>query len=161
MKLEDQVCHLLQAKRLHELGIKQDSIFYHTQERTPSNPNMSLYGYSQESMPIYIMYGRQSSISGNSVYVEYSAFTVAELGELLPEKFLYQDLVCFVSSEKYCKEYKWIAGIHTVWAYKNPIVAKKYFPGDNEAQVRTALLIHLLESKSITAEEINQRLLAK
>jgi hypothetical protein len=61
MKLEDQVCTEQQADRLKELGIIQESLFYHTH---------SDWGV----MP------RKSDFSGNPS----SALTVAELGVMLP-----------------------------------------------------------------------------
>lgn len=84
MRLTDQVCSLEQARRLHELGINQESQFYFVQENTPTNPNMILYGYPQESIPIILVYGKRSHLSTANVYLEYSAFNVSELGVMLP-----------------------------------------------------------------------------
>lgn len=66
MKLSDQVCSLDLAKRLKELGVKQDSLFYWFEcpvknEWIIGNPNRD--------------------------WENYSAFTVAELGKLLPDEF--------------------------------------------------------------------------
>ena len=71
MKLNKQVCSLDLAKRLKELGVKQGSAFYwmETQSEKP-------YLYLRQEEP------------KNTIGCEYaSAFTVAELGEMLP-KFL-------------------------------------------------------------------------
>ncbi len=70
MKFEDQVCALELARRLYELGVKQDSLFYW--ER----------GYlAQITTDWRLMFGHQ--------YNEYvSAFNVAELGEMLPNSVL-------------------------------------------------------------------------
>lgn len=87
MKLEDQVCTLEQSKKLSALGISQNSLFYYTQYNVPTNPNLPHYGYRQEYMPIDILMGRQSKVSGRDVFFEYSAFNVAELGVMLPPGF--------------------------------------------------------------------------
>lgn len=61
MKLSDQVCTLQQAKRLKELGIAQDSLFYHTPNGILPKPFVNFTGES------------------------YSAYTVAELGAMMGE----------------------------------------------------------------------------
>jgi len=67
MKLEDQVCSLELAKQLNELGVKQESLFYWW------NSEGKEYVSDQYRM--------------NDSWVDYvktsSAFTVAELGEML------------------------------------------------------------------------------
>ena len=67
MTLKDQVVSLDLAKRLKELDFKQESIFYWKdyEERNSGKPQ--------------IVYGKD-----NSWYKFYSAYTVAELGEMLP-----------------------------------------------------------------------------
>ena len=63
MELKDQVCSLESARKLIELGLKQESLFYwHETARLDGINNIN-----------------QSKI--NSKYC-YSAFTVAELGEM-------------------------------------------------------------------------------
>ncbi|MEK6880067.1 MAG: hypothetical protein AABY22_10685 [Nanoarchaeota archaeon] len=65
MKIENQVSSLQPSKRLKELGVKQDSLFYwHNIDTYPS-----------------IMYGDSTEWAGDELI---SAFTVAELGEMLP-----------------------------------------------------------------------------
>ena len=62
--LEQQVTTLAISKRLKELGVKQESLFY-----SDKHGDRALYRYTYEQiMPVYI-----------------SAFTVAEIGEILPE----------------------------------------------------------------------------
>lgn len=68
MKLEDQCVSLDLAKRLKELGVKQRSYFDWWKDEYEN------YEVSNQSLV-----GRFSSI-------ECSAFTVAELGEMLPER---------------------------------------------------------------------------
>ena len=88
MKLENQVTNLELSKCLEKLGVKQESLFWWTQEETPTNSNMHEYGYLQKDMRWLCMYGQRSRLSGSRIYQEYSAFTVAELGEMLPKGYM-------------------------------------------------------------------------
>lgn len=81
MKLEDQVCSLELAKRLKELGVKQESFWkWHCSVGKKSgNEAWYLYpslGFSNHNAPS----GRTHTLQDES----YSAFTVAELGGMLP-----------------------------------------------------------------------------
>ena len=67
MKLEEQVCSLDLAKRLKELGIKQDTQFYWHHYNGKDYPS---YGDPKVCL---------------CKYDEISAFTVAELGEIIPK----------------------------------------------------------------------------
>ena len=66
MKLEDQVCSLELAKRLKELGVKQESIFWWTD-------------YNE------VLLGKDVSRKKGGTNKCTSAFTVAELGEMFPK----------------------------------------------------------------------------
>lgn len=66
MDIKDQVCSLELAKRLKELGVQQESLFY-------------WHGYSEEYKSASIAYTKGKIIDKQC----YSAFTVAELGELI------------------------------------------------------------------------------
>jgi hypothetical protein len=76
MELKDQVCSLELAKRLKELGVKQESIFYWCLDQDDR------YG----GLPPYytIQYNKRLSQSFYYPKDQISAFTVAELGHLLP-----------------------------------------------------------------------------
>lgn len=89
MKLSEQICNLELSKRLKELGVKQNSFFWHYQDRFSTNPNYGEAGWKnpQEAMPWKIEHYQPSKISGSRVLFEYAAFTAAELGELLPMRF--------------------------------------------------------------------------
>jgi hypothetical protein len=67
MKLEDQVVSLELAKRLKELGVKQESLF-------------TWYEWYENEMILF--HDRSPEISGQNPY---SAFTIAELVEILPK----------------------------------------------------------------------------
>lgn len=137
MKLEQQVCTLEQAKRLKELGVDQDiSLFEHV-EYTFERGNSSIENRRPNRL--------------NKEWV-YSAFTVAELGQMLPNDLQPN------------------SGRHWSWYHRHtwkgesvgysahgidPIEQGWY---DTEAEARAAMLIHLLETKTITAEQVNERL---
>src|SRR5215813_5724748 len=73
MKLEDQVCSLELSKSLKELGVKQESYFYWNE----------IDDNNEEGAPFtrceLLNYGLNSSYAWS-----FSAFTVSELGEILP-----------------------------------------------------------------------------
>lgn len=114
MKLEDQVCSLELAKKLKELGVKQDS-YYCWNLYIPS-------GVSKlESYPATNVHYWQT----------FSAFTVAELGEILPP---------FVTTEKYlCK------GKPRFNAHEEETIECHSWHDDKEANARAKMLIHLIE----------------
>ena len=147
MRLELQVCTADQARRLKELGVAQNSFFGITQEGniiSKHSQGLALYAIATETN---------------------AAFTVAELGQMLPE---YVD--------KGSRTFRRVQ-----WSNRpsdgNPLVhAEEYrlayrqssedcfgeFPDNfhfsTEAQIRAAVLIHLLETKLIQVEDVNQRL---
>lgn len=67
MNLEQQVISLELSRRLNELGIKQESLFY-------------WYGYSEKDKSASICYTKGKIIDNDC----YSAFTASELLDLLP-----------------------------------------------------------------------------
>lgn len=88
MKIEDQLSTREQSKRLKSFGIIGDGLFWHYQNKTPTSRNMHYYGWKQEDMPWGIsITGRPGRISGNQVFKEYQAFSVAELGVMLPKGY--------------------------------------------------------------------------
>lgn len=119
MQLENQVVSLEIAKKLKELGVKQESYFF------------------------WVIVNGSWVISGGYELLDeelrmetYSAFTVAELGEMLPEK-------CFVTDKQ---DGKW-------WnvKYLDPHdVSKNYTTAhEGEADARGKMLIYLLENNLI------------
>ena len=73
MKLEDQVCSLDLAKRLKELGVKQESLFYWRFYHWPSSSSEGRWALT-ETLP-----------SLSVIEQENSAFTVAELLGKIPK----------------------------------------------------------------------------
>jgi len=70
MQLESQVCSLELAKRLKELGVRQESYFYWSTDNGDK-----FFVDSEETYPIDAHYPRPKIVC--------AAFTVAELGEIL------------------------------------------------------------------------------
>jgi hypothetical protein len=69
MNLEQQVCSLDFAKRLKELGVKQESLYLWSEHTTPATLwNEGAY---------------ETKYEHRTTYPCYAAFTVAELGEML------------------------------------------------------------------------------
>ena len=134
MEIKDQVASLESSKRLKELGVKQESLFWWTQDKTPRNPNIHEYGIPQKDMDWRLMFGKQSRISTNSVYEEFSAFTVAELGDLLPSHVQGNKLRQFKLFGDRCEI---VYGVEPV------------FIENTEAEARSKMLIYLLENKLI------------
>lgn len=127
MKLEDQVVSLDLAKRLKELGVKQESLFYHWQFL---NDELGLYKYDGVHD-----YRRERKRNGAYWIRICSAFTVAELGEMLPFGF-YE--TWFLSE-----------GIRFQFPKVDP--ETQYFESaKTEADARARMLIYLIEIKLVT-----------
>lgn len=134
MKIEDQVCSLELAKRIKELGVKQESLFWFDINPRPKNERT------------------ESELAGKIVYLcgystpkinFYSAFTVAELGEMLP-----QDAISGKTVKVALKDGKWVCSLSVT--DNNDEV--HYFAGEakydqTEANVRAKMLIYLIENK--------------
>jgi hypothetical protein len=127
MKLEEQVVSLELAKKLKELGVKQESYWYHA---TSFTGEMRLYHDTEHK-------------DDNRAI---SAFSVAELGQMLPE---------------YTDGYK---SVRTYWDKSKGVGAEislpeKYYQDDQnsrhatthyaatEADARAKMLIYLIENK--------------
>jgi|SRR6185503_13303652 len=140
MKLEDQVCSLELSTRLKELGVKQISLFYYCERMT---------GYHNET-EIKLLLNKETTIDEIS---KYSAFTVAELGELLPK-----EVEVTISEDKdglgILKANLWIGRCKSLEDDKYEF---GIFYGNNhqtyderEADARAKMIIHLIENKIIS-----------
>lgn len=124
MKLEQQVVSLELAKRLKELGVKQESlyVYYHN----GLGDGVWKLGNWNEPIPPHV-----AEPNGPVV----SAFTVAELGEMLPDGY--------ISKRGDKHEDKW-----AVWDDRvvTPLSDKVMY-ADTEADARAKMLAYLLENK--------------
>lgn len=120
MKLQDQVISLELAKNLKELGVKQDSLFYWWK---PIDGDWILVEKKEQDEG-YQMEGRA-----------FSAFTVAELGEMLPCDFVSGKDI----SEKFC-----------CWSESNTIVLDFIEFAKTEANARAKMLIYLINNNLIS-----------
>jgi hypothetical protein len=118
MKIEQQVVSFELAIKLKELGIKQES----------------LYWYNKEGELITSGYFHYKE---KSTYI--SAFTVAELGDILPKGGWSQESTY---------------GGYRVWMFDRdpPHEQKEFTWAETEANARAKMLIYLIENKLITLE---------
>lgn len=146
MKLQDQVCTLEQAKRLKELGVSQHSEFYFRSKNVWHFSEVTDWP-NQEQLSDLIESGAEAGII-------FSAYTVAELGEMLPDYLTvdsYRMHPRFYKQEQNNSPALWTA---TYGNSEDKDVPDFYF--NNEAHCRAALLIWLIESNLTTIEQINK-----
>lgn len=129
MNLEQQVCSLELAKKLKELGVKQESLFWHVWDG-----ERDYFLYHNEQVQVYegkrnhiLLHDGTIKSPGGQVLDKFSAFTVAELGEML---------------SPHLRKSIWLLEI------RDSMNQATYM--ENEADARANMLIYLLENKLIT-----------
>lgn len=125
MRLEDQVPSLELSNKLKELGVKQESLFY--------------WVNFKDSGVISAWYSSEINIEKGNIEIICSAFTVAELGEMLPKL----TVSCLTLNGK--KEESAACYLDTSLESK-----RVYKMADTEANARAEMLIYLLEKKLIS-----------
>lgn len=136
MQLKDQVCTESQGKKLEELGIKEKPVFCHAYVCCDPLGEET----SRDILPTGFDLADQ--FKNHATWVS-PAFTVAELGVMLPE---------YVESHKGSMVDTWYCG---------PIDTEngEYYSVENtEAQARAAYLIYCLENNLVTPDSCNARL---
>lgn len=130
MKLEDQVCSLPLAKKLKELGVKQESLWYWCLCETDI------------LMAADEMYCDSCSLT-REVEHAHSAFTTSELGEIIQDpkhKDLNQYCLNAFRTKFKDKKRKWVIGD------RFPLAVSKWLNhADTEANARAKMLVHLIE----------------
>ena len=122
MPLEQQVCSLELAKELEELGVARKSYFFWSGDE---ESGFIVRGY--DNLLIY----------SNAISIP--AYTVAELGEMLPTRWLpVKD-----GEEKY-----------SPWMYVTQKGRQRWV--NTEANARAAMLVYLLENGLLKVEDINK-----
>jgi len=137
MKLEEQVISLEVAKKLKGLGVKQESYFYWADPYLDGHEVFSLdvvvdWGYEEQLKDWINEHDGENRLKENS----YSAFTVAELGEMLPDEIKGHLLV----GTKGFLAYRDLKGWDLVEINEK-----------TEANARGKMLIYILENKLIEA----------
>ena len=117
MELKEQVCSLELAKKLKDLEVEQDSLWY-------------WYAWHNDERVDLIFKDKDIGFGGGS---SWSAFTVAELGEKLKGWDKFNNMNHLPLYDKQVK--KW-----------NSILGDDYL-GVTEANARAKMLIYLLENK--------------
>jgi hypothetical protein len=129
MKVENQVCTFDQAKRFDELGLDHDSLFH--------------YARFESEEPFQLTQDVGEAIES------YSAYSVAELGEMLPElhESYYSNHLGF---------WRWQVLEHDAEG-DFPFKVSEQGDGeyDTEAEARADMLIDAIEDDRIKAEAIN------
>jgi hypothetical protein len=137
------VCDLEYAKKIKELGVVQESCFYWRK---------------QHHVPFKDQEFKLFSDKGCDFPATYSAWTTTELGIMLPKIIELgewpSDWYYFTLFADHC--------IERCLGYRNTITGKDLW-WKNSDEPKTAndyaeCLIHLIENKHITVEEINERL---
>lgn len=123
MDLKNQVVSLELAKKLKELGIKQESYFYwfHCKHHKPAQT--------------FVQIGKTKTKNGFTTEELSSAFTVAELGEMLPFGF---------------SSYSRHNGEWECFDNRFSKLTQERYRAETEAGARAEMLIYLLESRLVT-----------
>lgn len=160
MNLQDQVISLSLAKRLKELGMKQESLVcwvrgrmdygYEGEWAVMESDEHFLFtenlGSRPEATDFTVDFGgydeagkwidKEARLRKQRAKEVYSAYTVAELGEMLPKNIEWHSETGFTGGAWSCTS-------------TNPTGFKRTF-GETEAEARGLLLAYLLENNLIT-----------
>lgn len=127
MKLEDQVVNLELSQRLKALGVKQESCFFWLKRIGTDKWDLTPASQIKEV----------DLVDDLAI----AAFSVAELGELLPKHF-YHD------GDRYAVQYGWESNYWRVrlqlWAPSGGKYDMQIFTSEKEADARAYMLIHLI-----------------
>lgn len=135
MKLEDQVCSLDLAKRLKELGCKQESQFYRV--KCEGIENWAYWAWNSFNEPTQL-----------TITDKISAYTTAELGEILPAKIRIEMTPTDIWNYE-LTAYKTLKHFSVAYVCEERLNGQ-LFKADTEANARAAMLCYLLEQKIIT-----------
>ena len=145
MELSKQVCSLDLAKRLKELGVKQESLYYLWTDSFGVNKNSAI---AMTELRDHTPHNPQGG------WQYFSAFTVAELGEILPVSVQMNEETHWLEIGK--TEFKWQCGYTyhhegTIgWGRVNDSVHHAVGKANTEVDARAKMLCYLLENKLIT-----------
>lgn len=137
MKLSEQVVSLDLSKRLKELGFEQESIFIYTV--SGFNCWLSLVDEERDKMWSRDLF--ENLMTTADCKQTYNAYTVAELGEMLPSSYTFEDTTCHITIEK---DLNW-------WTIKYNSKTSNWCEEKNitEADARAKMLIYLKDNNLI------------
>lgn len=140
LNLEQQVCPLESAKRLKDLGFPQDSYFYWA--KFPIHKNVGIWHKEIDKKDWPEEYHER---------IIASAYTVAELGELLPEEVTLNNskYPALLQICRYSKDREEFQGIRWCCAYMNFEGEGHCESGSTEVEARAKMLIYLKEDNLI------------
>lgn len=146
MKLEQQVCSLELAKRLKELNVKQESLFYWCGSHSNPDAPWEIHNWKVYNSEFRFRYYQSDD--------PISAFTVAELGEMLPKE------IDIDPKDEAIRHYhltctKWTNGWIVDYEFYGDDSKLVSIEADTEADARGTMLQYLLENGIIKVDEIN------
>jgi hypothetical protein len=130
MKLENQVCSIEQGKKLTELGITAQSLFWHTVNIDPITPKDIMQKWQHSHF---------------AISEKYPAFTLSELGQMLDSETYTQR-----TGSEYSEYANW------EWINDGNETASGVYA--TEVEARAEMLITSLTNGSMSAETCNSRL---
>lgn len=138
MKLENQVCSLEYARKLKELGVKQESLF--AWKRIPDEAG-------EDGWSVWYVDKQSWSLCDDCTCL--SAFSVAELGQMLPIQVDHESSIIMLYERT--RSDGWQIDYFNLSAIEFHITMT-----DNlQSNARAKMLIYLLENNFVTAEQIN------
>jgi len=138
MLLKNQVCSLELSKRLKELGVKQESLFYWIK----AGLNVST---CEENWQIEYIIHNLEKIPDHMI----SAFTVAELGEILPHTIKATPDLPYFQDETADFDLYYNKNGHPFYKFDQLIICLNYDENETEANDRAKMLIYLIENNLI------------
>ncbi len=135
MKLEDQVCDLEYAKKLRELGVEKESLFY-------------WYKLNDDIDWQLVMHDKLYQIVKSNNVIP--AYTVAELGALLPD-CLYAHSASGIDRPIIMNK---VDGIFSVGILNSNRQCNPIFADKKEANARVLMLIYLIENGLVKVEDL-------
>jgi hypothetical protein len=165
MNLESQVTSLELSKKLKELEVKQESLFYWIKKDKyrPFDSDKKIdddfiiifsakqeYLINEDNEDIVESYGCGCCSSEYMIHEKYSAFTASELGQMLPSEFNCPD------DGKLSLIYE--KTLNNIWLTQTLYEGGKGVyvqDSSSEADSRAKMLIYLLENNLIDVKDIN------
>jgi len=145
MKLENQVINLELSKRLKELGVKQESLWYWVEEGKWKEDRIAGPYREKTNSGRFVLQRKDKFGTG---WKHYSAFTCAELGEMLPTYLNIGNITYILTINRWDNENRWQISYLGGIANDEPAFEENI---DDliEANARTKMLIYLKEKKLI------------